>query len=35
MLVDSVLRSPNGKADYPAIKRRVEEWLAPSLQSGT
>jgi fatty-acyl-CoA synthase len=34
MLVDSVLRSPNGKADYPAIKRRVEEWLAPSLQSG-
>jgi acyl-CoA synthetase (AMP-forming)/AMP-acid ligase II len=35
MLVDSVLRSPNGKADYPAVKRRVEEWLAPSLQRGT
>ena len=28
MLVDSVLRSPNGKADYPAIKKRVEAWLA-------
>ena len=28
MIVDSVLRSPNGKADYPAIRRRVEDWLA-------
>ena len=35
MLVDSVLRGANGKADYAAVKRRVEEWLAPSPQSGT
>ena len=35
MLVESVLRSPNGKANYADVKRRVEEWLAPSLQSGT
>ena len=28
MLVDSVVRLPNGKADYGAIRRRVEQWLA-------
>jgi acyl-CoA synthetase (AMP-forming)/AMP-acid ligase II len=28
MLVDSVERGPSGKADYPAVRRRVQAWLA-------
>jgi 3-oxocholest-4-en-26-oate---CoA ligase len=28
MLVDSVQRGPSGKADYPAVRRRVQAWLA-------
>ena len=27
MLVDSVGRGPNGKADYTAVRRRVAGWL--------
>jgi enoyl-CoA hydratase/carnithine racemase/acyl-CoA synthetase (AMP-forming)/AMP-acid ligase II len=34
MLVDSVLRGPNGKADYPAIRGRVEEWLSEPTAVG-
>jgi fatty-acyl-CoA synthase len=28
MLVDSVQRGPNGKADYASVRQRVEEWLS-------
>ena len=33
MLVDSVGRGPNGKADYPQVRRRVQEWLAAQERS--
>ena len=33
MLVASVGRGPNGKADYPQIRRRVQEWLAAKERS--
>jgi 3-oxocholest-4-en-26-oate---CoA ligase len=33
MLVDSVGRGPNGKADYPQVRRRVQEWLAATQRS--
>ena len=28
MVVDSIGRGPNGKADYMGLKKRVAEWLA-------
>jgi len=30
MVVDSIGRGPNGKADYPAVRARVAAWLAQS-----
>lgn len=32
MFVDSVGRGPNGKADYPAVRRRVIDWLERGLR---
>ena len=28
MLVESIGRGPNGKADYPALRQRVGDWVA-------
>lgn len=33
MLVDSIGRGPNGKADYPQVRRRIQEWLTASKRS--
>ncbi|MES2535374.1 MAG: AMP-binding protein [Pseudomonadota bacterium] len=33
MVVDSVGRGPNGKADYMALRKRVADWLLPAAQS--
>ena len=33
MLVDSIGRGPNGKADYPQVRQRVLDWLAEKERS--
>jgi fatty-acyl-CoA synthase len=33
MLVSSIGRGPNGKADYPQMRRRVQDWLAAKERS--
>jgi fatty-acyl-CoA synthase len=33
LLVESIGRGPNGKADYPQVRRRVQEWLAAQERS--
>ena len=33
MLVDSIGRGPNGKADYPEVRRRLQAWLAEKERS--
>ncbi len=32
MIVESVLRSPTGKADYAEVKRRIEAWVAANAR---
>jgi fatty-acyl-CoA synthase len=33
LLVESIGRGPNGKADYPQVRRRVQDWLAAQERS--
>ena len=33
LLVDSIGRGPNGKADYPQVRRRMQQWLATKERS--